>query len=370
MECARAAVVAFEVSAAPFDDEGPDVPEEICVRLRPAARVERRLLTCPDDDAEPEAWNWQCHVAMPLFGAGKVELGEERISIPADAALWRTWRRAREWMKGTAEKWTAAVRSMPARVPRDAMQQILIGHLSKGERDARRFGRQVEALLALPEDSQGLQRCQKALHSLIRWMNTAEMSDAAEEYFRTVTKVREDTAVLLDGLREAHSEAVRESSEQVASRAEEGICFPADQIAILSDTLFVFDGQHSEDDMRSLMAAHLHTLEEHSARGAAARDRYRDSEAAERPSDIPDSVRARVWRRDMGRCSICGATEELEFGHVIPRALGGASTVRNVHVICTTCSEKKGSHVAPERASRRRPGRNTTLDLFNDQPSG
>ncbi len=43
---------------------------------------------------------------------------------------------------------------------------------------------------------------------------------------------------------------------------------------------------------------------------------------------VPRPVRQAVWERDGGRCVQCGADFELQFDHVIPVALGGASTRR------------------------------------------
>src|SRR5207249_661295 len=40
---------------------------------------------------------------------------------------------------------------------------------------------------------------------------------------------------------------------------------------------------------------------------------------------IPKEVQREVWRRDQRRCVQCGATEKLEFDHIIPVAKGGAS---------------------------------------------
>jgi 5-methylcytosine-specific restriction endonuclease McrA len=48
-----------------------------------------------------------------------------------------------------------------------------------------------------------------------------------------------------------------------------------------------------------------------------------------------------VWRRDGGRCQwktasgeICGCARHLQLDHIIPRALGGTSTVGNLRILC------------------------------------
>ncbi len=61
---------------------------------------------------------------------------------------------------------------------------------------------------------------------------------------------------------------------------------------------------------------------------------------------IPDHVKVFVWNRDAGRCVRCGSNERLEFDHVIPVALGGANTARNLQLLCETCNRSKGASIA------------------------
>jgi len=60
---------------------------------------------------------------------------------------------------------------------------------------------------------------------------------------------------------------------------------------------------------------------------------------------ITDDVKVFVWNRDRGRCVSCGSKERLEFDHVIPVALGGASTARNLQLLCETCNRTKGASI-------------------------
>jgi len=61
---------------------------------------------------------------------------------------------------------------------------------------------------------------------------------------------------------------------------------------------------------------------------------------------IPDDVKVFVWNRDHGRCVKCGSAERLEFDHVIPVALGGANTARNLQLLCEPCNRAKGASIA------------------------
>jgi uncharacterized protein YigA (DUF484 family) len=58
---------------------------------------------------------------------------------------------------------------------------------------------------------------------------------------------------------------------------------------------------------------------------------------------IPQDVKVTVWQRDGGRCVECGSKENLEFDHIIPLAMGGANTMRNLQLLCETCNRRKGA---------------------------
>lgn len=50
---------------------------------------------------------------------------------------------------------------------------------------------------------------------------------------------------------------------------------------------------------------------------------------------IPTKVKLEVWKRDGGKCSKCGASEDLHFDHIIPWAKGGSSnTAENIQLLC------------------------------------
>lgn len=50
---------------------------------------------------------------------------------------------------------------------------------------------------------------------------------------------------------------------------------------------------------------------------------------------IPSDVKLAVWKRDRGRCVLCGSTENLHFDHDIPYSKGGSSvTAKNIRLLC------------------------------------
>ncbi|MDR0682046.1 MAG: HNH endonuclease [Dysgonamonadaceae bacterium] len=60
---------------------------------------------------------------------------------------------------------------------------------------------------------------------------------------------------------------------------------------------------------------------------------------------IPQDVRDRVWNRDGGKCVVCGSQHNLEFDHIIPFSKGGATTYRNLQLLCENCNRKKSNQI-------------------------
>jgi len=58
-------------------------------------------------------------------------------------------------------------------------------------------------------------------------------------------------------------------------------------------------------------------------------------------------VRALVWRRDQGRCHVCGrviSMDRYECGHIIDRYHGGIDHPSNLVVMCCSCNQHKPLH--------------------------
>jgi HNH endonuclease len=50
---------------------------------------------------------------------------------------------------------------------------------------------------------------------------------------------------------------------------------------------------------------------------------------------IPTSVKLEVWKRDKGRCVLCGNRQNLHFDHIIPFSQGGSSLIaQNIQLLC------------------------------------
>lgn len=62
---------------------------------------------------------------------------------------------------------------------------------------------------------------------------------------------------------------------------------------------------------------------------------------------IPTSVKLVVWKRDRGRCVICGSQDNLHFDHIIPYSKGGSSLVaENIQLLCARHNIEKRDRIA------------------------
>jgi 5-methylcytosine-specific restriction endonuclease McrA len=64
---------------------------------------------------------------------------------------------------------------------------------------------------------------------------------------------------------------------------------------------------------------------------------------ARRREPIPRETRLAVWERDGGRCVECESDFDLQFDHVIPLAMGGATSTHNLQLLCADCNRAKGA---------------------------
>jgi 5-methylcytosine-specific restriction endonuclease McrA len=96
-----------------------------------------------------------------------------------------------------------------------------------------------------------------------------------------------------------------------------------------------------EDDVIALVAERERSRRRRLERAHAALRAERDP--APRREPIPREARLAVWRRDGGRCTECGDDFELQYDHVIPLALGGATTPENLQLLCAGCNRAKGA---------------------------
>jgi hypothetical protein len=68
----------------------------------------------------------------------------------------------------------------------------------------------------------------------------------------------------------------------------------------------------------------------------------RNDPAEAKRGQIPSGLRLLIWAKYEGTCADCGATSELQFDHIIPVALGGATSEENLQILCGSCNRSKG----------------------------
>ena len=61
---------------------------------------------------------------------------------------------------------------------------------------------------------------------------------------------------------------------------------------------------------------------------------------------IPTSVKIEVWKRDRGRCVLCGSTNNLHFDHILPFSKGGTSLkAENIQLLCARHNLEKSDKI-------------------------
>ncbi len=89
------------------------------------------------------------------------------------------------------------------------------------------------------------------------------------------------------------------------------------------------DAWQEESDGRKVFKFKLELVENLAGLGVP------DVAAIEHDRVIPSAVKLEVWKRDKGRCVVCGDQTNLHFDHVIPYSQGGSSKdAKNVQILC------------------------------------
>lgn len=110
-----------------------------------------------------------------------------------------------------------------------------------------------------------------------------------------------------------------------------------------------FNEAFSEDELLLLVKEKIYKDDKKFAQLKKQIELYETSEIANTAKKsrepISEEVKFEVWRRDQGRCVICGSQENLEFDHIIPFSKGGSSTARNIQLLCQNCNRHKSDKI-------------------------
>jgi hypothetical protein len=97
------------------------------------------------------------------------------------------------------------------------------------------------------------------------------------------------------------------------------------------------------DDIKALVLQRKRRLEQ---KLQSARSLMRAEENG-RPTRAPISTELKraVFERDGGRCVECDSTFDLQYDHILPVALGGATTFENLQILCADCNRNKSDSI-------------------------
>lgn len=63
---------------------------------------------------------------------------------------------------------------------------------------------------------------------------------------------------------------------------------------------------------------------------------------------ISQALKHQVWQRDNGTCTNCGSRRNLNYDHFQPIALGGATTLANLRLLCFQCNQRASAKIFGE----------------------
>jgi 5-methylcytosine-specific restriction endonuclease McrA len=103
------------------------------------------------------------------------------------------------------------------------------------------------------------------------------------------------------------------------------------------------DSWRQSDGRRQLFKFRLEAIEEAQDDTAAVDTSFRHTKHRR---IIPTHIKLAVWKRDGGKCTMCGATDELHFDHILPYSKGGTSLkAENVQLLCARHNLQKSARI-------------------------
>lgn len=100
------------------------------------------------------------------------------------------------------------------------------------------------------------------------------------------------------------------------------------------------DGWQEETEGRLVVKLRLEAVDEEIIEGSA------QPTELDHQRVIPPAIKLEVWKRDLGQCRRCGATDNLHFDHIIPFSKGGSSlTAENVQLLCARHNLEKSDRI-------------------------
>lgn len=105
----------------------------------------------------------------------------------------------------------------------------------------------------------------------------------------------------------------------------------------------LIDSWQEKDGMRNVFKFRLEAIEEVLDDTAAVDQSF---QATKHRRIIPTHIKLAVWKRDGGKCTMCGAINELHFDHILPYSKGGTSLkAENVQLLCARHNLQKSARI-------------------------
>ncbi len=57
---------------------------------------------------------------------------------------------------------------------------------------------------------------------------------------------------------------------------------------------------------------------------------------------IPRNLKAELWKKYQGKCSICSSHFALQIDHIKPFSIGGETSIDNLRLLCRNCNQRQG----------------------------
>lgn len=109
----------------------------------------------------------------------------------------------------------------------------------------------------------------------------------------------------------------------------------------VGETFYWESGGYSGQDVLALVRARERKSKQQLDRAHMLLNAEQEPRKGREP--IPLEMRRAVFERDGGQCRQCGERFDLQYDHAIPVALGGATSIENLQLLCGQCNRFKGA---------------------------
>lgn len=191
----------------------------------------------------------------------------------------------------------------------------------------------LAAQISASRESGALSKARKALNEALGWIERDEPAMAQIRLGLKDVYGKAQPREVLDEVEQAQLTV----PQQIATGKGKAYWWYQDKVYVTDDL------ELTPEDVDALVneKANARRLKLQKAHALKAMTENLDNRGERQP--IPQDVKVLVWQRDSGRCVQCDSNENLEYDHIIPLAMGGSNTDRNLQLLCGDCNRRKGA---------------------------